>query len=525
MQREVRAKVPTFHWMTEFPEVFYAERADPLDGDAVNRVAMMDGFVGNPPFAGKNQITEIGGEAYLPWLQAIHVGAHGNADLSAHFFRRASDLLGEHGTIGFIATNTIAQGDTRATGLQRLVVKDGCVIYDAMRSLLWPGAANVAVSVVHLAKGAVAMLALEAKLDGAPVPIISSRLRPKPERPDPVRLAANADQSFQGSIVLGMGFTLTPTERSALVAGDARNGERVFPYLGGEELNSDPEQMFERYVISFGQMTLEESERWPQLLAVVREKVKPERDKLKDNTDGLHRKTHWWQFGRWTPALYAAIAPLGRCLVISRHSKYLLFTFQPVDRIFSEATYVFAFDDYPTFAVLQSRIHEPWARLLSSSMRNDLRYSASDCFETFPFPGPLPESLERSGQALYEARATYMTKHRRGLTETYNRMKDTGESDGEVVELRRLSEAMDREVLGAYGWGDLEVPAFEAAEADAGKGRFEEEVVDRLFALNGERAQKERVLGPTSAARGAPKRGGLKRSTGKAGGGILPGIK
>jgi hypothetical protein len=115
LQHDIRARLPVFHWMLEYPEVFYAERPDPLEGGKVNRAAFMDAFVGNPPFAGKNGITETGGEGYLEWLQAVHVGAHGNADLSAHFFRRAATLLGAHGTIGLIATNTISQGDTRAT--------------------------------------------------------------------------------------------------------------------------------------------------------------------------------------------------------------------------------------------------------------------------------------------------------------------------------------------------------------------------------------------------------------------------
>ncbi len=58
MQAEIRARLPVFHWMLEYPEVFYAERPDPLEDGAVNRAAYMDAFVGNPPFAGKNQIAE-----------------------------------------------------------------------------------------------------------------------------------------------------------------------------------------------------------------------------------------------------------------------------------------------------------------------------------------------------------------------------------------------------------------------------------------------------------------------------------
>ena len=63
-----------FHWALEFPEVFHGKRPDPLDAEQANKAAWMDGFVGNPPFAGKNGIIEAGGENYLPWLQVVARG-------------------------------------------------------------------------------------------------------------------------------------------------------------------------------------------------------------------------------------------------------------------------------------------------------------------------------------------------------------------------------------------------------------------------------------------------------------------
>src|SRR5690606_13120761 len=116
------------------------------------------------------------------------------------------------------------------------------------------------------------------------------------------------------------------------------------------------------------------------LLSIVREKVKPERDQLKNNVDGKRRKEYWWQFGRWTPALYAAIAPLDQCLATSLTSKHRCFAFVPTKQILDQKLYVFPFERQTPFAILQSRIHEPWARLLSSTMKTDLNYSASDCF-------------------------------------------------------------------------------------------------------------------------------------------------
>ncbi|MCB9508335.1 MAG: N-6 DNA methylase [Myxococcales bacterium] len=501
-QAEARAQLTPLHWMLEFPEVFAGERPDPLASGRLGKAAWFDCFVGNPPFGGKNNIAASGGPHYIEWLQAVHPGAHGNADLSAHFFLRAAHYLGEHGTAGLIATNTIGQGDTRATGLQR-IVGDGAVLYDAVDSMPWPGEAGVTISTVHLARGECRSHVGELRLNGLAVAALNSRLAPRPERPDPVALRANAGKSFQGSIVLGMGFTLTPEERDELVARDPRNAERIFPYIGGQEVNSSPTQDFERYVINFGQMTLEEAEQWPDLIGRVRELAKPERDR---NNRDIYRRL-WWQFGEKRVELYRALTKLSRCLVTARVSKHCMFSFQSTDRVFSEQLFVFPLSGTAEFAVLQSSVHVRWSWTLSSSMKSDLRYSATDCFENFPFPAPhtlaAGSEVEQAGDALYAARASYMVATDVGLTTTYNRLRDPACDDAEIVHLRELHEQMDRVVLAAYGWSDLEPPAFQdpasPGEADA-KRRFEGEIIDRLFALNAARAAEEREAGAGTPA-------------------------
>jgi len=496
--REIREKHAPFHWHLELPEIFFLERRDPLDEERMNRAALVDAFVGNPPFAGKNGVVALG-NGYLDWLQTVHEGAHGNADLSAHFFRRTASLLGAHGTIGLISTSTIAQGDTRATGLKHLVTQEGFTIHDATGSMEWPGDAGVTVSVVLLAKGRPSSCLRELHLNGQAVSAINSQLRAMPERADPATLRSHGACSFQGCIVLGMGFTLTPDERDGLVRKDEKNQERIFPYIGGLEINTDPTQSHDRYVICFAQMAIDEAEGWPDLLAIVRQKVKPERDR---NTRASYRE-RWWQFGEYRPGLFEAIAKLDRCLVTSRHSKHLCFSFQPTDRIFSEATIVFALSSFTSFAIVQSRIHEAWTRLLSSSMGRDnqLRYAASDCFENYPFPQPDPRvqipALEAVGDQLYALRARYMVDTTQGLTDTYNQLKDPSCDEPRIVTLRCLHEEMDRAVLAAYGWSDLTVPPFcpKNPEEQAALERFQDAVIDRLFVLNAERAAEEQRLG------------------------------
>ena len=215
--------IPPFHWVIEFPEVFKRENGG------------FDAIVGNPPFAGKNTIINGNRKNYLPWLQTLHAGAHGNADLVAHFFPRAFDLLRQGGVFGLIATNTIGQGDTRASGLTKILANGGTILR-ATRQLKWPGEAAVVVSVVHMGKSAEA----SPVLDKRPVSRISSYLVEGDLDISPVALVANSGHAFQGSIVLGMGFTFDDVAAAkgeaesletmrALVAKDPRNASGFFP--------------------------------------------------------------------------------------------------------------------------------------------------------------------------------------------------------------------------------------------------------------------------------------------------------
>ena len=223
-----------FHWEIEFPEVF--ERENPG----------FDAVVGNPPFAGKNSVSAGNVPRYPEWLKYEHKQSHGNADLVAHFFRRAFNLLRRHGAFGLIATNTIGQGDTRSTGL-RWICKNGGEIFSVRSRVKWPGLAAVVVSVLHVGKG---MVTNRKQIDGRDVERITAFLFHRGGHDDPARLKANAEKSFQGSIVLGMGFTFDDTDKKGvasplsemhrLIEQDPRNKEAIFPYIGGEEVNSSP---------------------------------------------------------------------------------------------------------------------------------------------------------------------------------------------------------------------------------------------------------------------------------------------
>jgi hypothetical protein len=522
--RQADKPVKAFNWEIEFPEVFDRDNSG------------FDAIVGNPPFAGKNTAINAHADGYMDWLKVVNPESHGNSDLVAHFYRRAFALLRKSGCFGLIATNTIAQGDTRSTGL-RYICENGGTIYNAQKRLKWPGLAAVVVSVVNVIKDDYQGAKL---LDGREVDLISAFLFKSGGNKNPSVLLANADKSFQGCIVLGMGFTFDDSnpdatsiaEMYSLIEQNPKNQERIFPYIGGEEVNSSPTHSHHRYVINFGEMSEAEARGYHDLIKIVEQKVKPQRLKLGGNPDAERRKRNWWLWGRYTPALFKAIAPLERVLVTNAQaSTHLSFIFYSPNVVFANSLNIFPFQTYSTFTVLQSRIHEVFARFLSSSIKDDLRYNPSDCFETFPFPEnwETNSTLEAIGKEYYEYRAALMVRNNQGLTDTYNRFHDPDEYDPEILKLRQLHTAMDKAVLDAYGWSDIPTDCDfildyeEEEDTENSRGRqkkkpwryrwreeIHDEVLARLLDLNQKRAEAE-ILGGKAAEKGKGKGGKTRK--------------
>jgi len=149
-------------------------------------------------------------------------------------------------------------------------------------------------------------------------------------------------------------------------------------------------------------------------------------------------------------------------------------------------------------------------------MKDDLRYTPTDCFETFPFPPnwQTEPGLESAGQAYYEHRAVLMLATNKGLTRTYNDFHDEAcASDPDIAKLHALHAAMDRAMLAAYGWlGDFsdaklacDYLAIHADDEDDDSGkpvkkryRWSDETRDKVLAKL--LAENERQAGTTSAS-------------------------
>ncbi|MCX7027450.1 MAG: N-6 DNA methylase [Spirochaetes bacterium] len=508
--RQADKPIIPFHWGIEFPEVFEGENPG------------FDVFVGNPPFMGGKRLSQIQGALYNTWIIQQYTESRKNADLVSHFFRRAFDLLRQKGTFGLIATNTIAQGDTRGSGLCYICIHGGS-IYSAIKRLKWPGESAVTVSIVHIIKQERPSIPIV--LDLKPVEKITAYLFHQGNNDDPKRLASNLNLSFQGVIILGMGFTFDDTDKKGIANSLALKdlliakypeieGNIIKPYIGGKDISEKPDHAFHRFVIDYGEMTKEQAQKWPEIWEIIETKVKPER--LKNDSEKYPRMVNeYWKYWNARPTLVSKLVNKKMVMVISRITKSGAFTFIPADIVMNEKTIIFPDGEYDMFCILHSRIHEIWARFFSTTLEDRLQYTPTDCFETFPFPQAWKQNsaLEAAGKAYYDFRADLMIRNNEGLTKTYNRFHDPDETDADIVRLRELHAAMDGAVLAAYGYDDLDTTCDfyldyeEDEEEESGRKRkkpwryrWSDEVRDALLArlldLNARQAAGQDDLPP-----------------------------
>ncbi|MBL6280228.1 hypothetical protein JMF97_29105 [Micromonospora fiedleri] len=462
------------HWPLEFPEV-------------VNRDGF-DAVIANPPFVGGQRLTGAVGPDVREYLvERVGRGKRGSADLCSYFLLRNLSVTGQ-GRVGIIATNTIGQGDTREVGLDQ-VVDMGWTVYRANKSQPWPGTASLEVSLLWVGHAADAETPI---LDGRPVRGITPSLDARSRvTGNPYRLAANADQAFIGSYVLGTGFLLEPEQAQALIAKDPRNEEVLFPYLNGEDLNGRPDCSASRWVINFHNWSLERAQQYPDCFAIVEAKVKPERLRNKYSVSARER---WWQYERRRPELYAAIEGFERVLAVARTSRTVAATFISSRQIMSENVVVFPSDASSMLAVLASTFHVLWARKYSSTLKSDLQYGPSNCFESFPQPNITPQ-IGRVGAELDSYRRSVMLDLDLGLTKLYNRVHDEQVTSADIRRLREIHVEIDEAVAEAYGFDLTLSHGFHQTRQGT---RFtidptaQVEILDLLLELNHQRYEDEK---------------------------------
>jgi hypothetical protein len=471
-------------------------------------------IVGNPPFIGNKRMNDQLSEPYVRALRGAWVDVPESADFVMYWWAKTADLASTRHIkrFGLVTTNSITMAFNRAVIEERLRSKRPISLVYAVPDHPWTeGDATAAVriaitvgaagdfagtvqSVANSRHGQAGSDQLLPPTSGKITPFLTTGAMLSSAKP----LDADQGLSFMGVIPVSLGFVLSSAEALHL---DQNGGDAVRPYLSGKDLTDNRPP---RLIIDFfGLSESEARQKHPRLFQHVLEHVKPFRDQVARSNHRLN----WWIFGEARPGMRKALEALHRYIATTETSKYRLFTFLPTRILPDQKIRVIAHDDAWLLAVLSSRVHVHWATSIGGRVGkgNDPVYNNTLCFDPFPFPDPsetIRTTLRDLGEELDATRKTVQAEHPDlTLTGLYNVLEkiragtplDAKDQDvkerGRVLILKDLHDQIDRATLQAYGWDDM-IPLLSSSDDQARK-RLDETLLERLVALNAERAAEE----------------------------------
>jgi type II restriction/modification system DNA methylase subunit YeeA len=409
-----------------------------------------DAIVGNPPFLGTNLMRRGLGDDYVEALRRLYAGRlPGGVDLVCYWHEKARAMI-EAGAVqraGLIATQGIRGGANRSV-LER--IKESGDIFLAWSDEPW---------VVEGAAVHVSLIGFDNEdekthvLDGQSVPAINPDLTSGLDVTVARRLTENLDIAFQGPVKVGAFDISAALARELLAAPnpDGRsNHDVVRPWVNGADVTRRSRDM---WIIDFDDMSETDAALYEAPFEYVKQHVKP----VRENNARATRAKYWWRHGETVPGLRVAVSGLRRYLVTPRVAKHRLFVWVPPQTLPDSAVVAIVRDDDYSFGVLQSGVHELWARAQGTQLReaeSGFRYTPKSTFETFPFPAPTiqqREEISEAAKSLAALRAGWLNPpsatdtelRKRTLTNLYNQQPSW---------LAQAHERLDRAVHAAYGW-------------------------------------------------------------------------
>ncbi|MHA6246370.1 class I SAM-dependent DNA methyltransferase [Pontibacter sp. CAU 1760] len=464
-----------------------------------------DFIVGNPPFIGPARMREALGDGYTEALRKVYKGAvPESADFVMYWWHKAAEIVraGKAERFGFITTNSIKQTFNRRVIEAQMQANPPLSITLAIPDHPWVDSADgaaveIAMSVAEKGDsiGRLLTVASETRTSSMEVEVtfhekagkIHADFRIGAEVINSKMLKSNSNLSSRGVMLFGAGFILEKNQISNFDYTENSESVRVIrPYMNGRDLTAKNRDV---YVIDFYGLSVEQSRsKYPKIYQHIYNHVKPERDQNRDKSIS----ENWWTFGRTRPEIREAIKGTGRFIATVETSKHRFFTLLDESILPDNKLIAIALNDAFHFGVLSSTIHQKWVLAAGSTLEDRPVYVKTTCFETFPFPTATEvqqEQIRGIAEQLDAHRKQRQAQHPTlTITDMYNVLEKlrSGEAltpkeqktheQGLVSILLQLHQELDAAVAAAYGW-PANLP--------------EEEILERLVALNKERSAEE----------------------------------
>jgi hypothetical protein len=471
-----------------------------------------DYIVANPPFVGNSRMREFLGDGYAETLREVYPDIPETVDFVMYWWHKSASYIRPNSVkrFGLITTNSITQ--SRLRGVTEFHLQKGAVrLFFAIPDHPWSdegAAVRIAMTCGELveAKKSVGVSRLgvivsesncvlpeesaaQAKLEVKLVGCIFSNLQSGADTTKIDSLKSNQEIASQGFVVGGNGFIGDDGMKSTL------DIQLIHPFITGRDLTQVRQQ---RFAIDANHLSEKELEsEYPKTYQYLIENVKPEREV--NNDPKLRRE--WWKYRRSNESIRKGINDLNRYIATTRTAKHRVFQFCESNAMAESGVVLIFLEDSYFLGVLCSYAHIYWTLRKGSLLEDRPVYNHASCFYPFPFPDPTLEQKQKIrelGDRLDTHRKQVQAAHPEiTITGMYNLLEklragqEFSEADRAynnkalVSTLKQIHDQLDQATFEAYGWQDLW--AAQQTSTD-----INETILERLVALNAERAAEER---------------------------------
>ena len=407
------ARIP----LQQSPNVVCADALE-IDWNDVIPAAQCSYILGNPPYRGakiqdklqRQQVRQI----------ASLGGSGGTLDYVAAWFFRAAQYTEANHTIriGFVATNSITQGEQAGQLWPTILDNYGMRIQFAYRSFKWgseaPGMAHVHVVIIGLGR------------DDAQCRLFHTDDQTLEENPRAIspymvgvahaRVVRESSRPLNGLPEMVMGskpidggnYIFTDAERDAFLLIEPKARRHMRPYVGAK----DYIHRKSRWILALHSV---EPDKLADMPHVVERVNAVKRLRLNSKSVSTIKLAD-------TPTLYHLnVLPDRPFLVIpstsSERRRYVPIGYLEPPIVPSNANMVIPNATLGLFGLLTSRMHMVWLYYVGGRLKSDYRYSAGLVYNTFPVPDSSLDGLESYAQRVLDARDAHLTST---LADLYN---------------------------------------------------------------------------------------------------------
>ncbi|MCE9666133.1 N-6 DNA methylase [Halomonas sp. M5N1S17] len=397
---------------------------------------------GNPPYRGASYRSDEQNED----MDKVFYGfkKHRYLDYVASFFWKGAHYIRAHGSLAFVSTNSICQGEQVAM-LWPFVLELGVEISFAYQTFNWKNSAQanagVHVVIIGLTKNPnekFLFQKLDAEwrmrvvrnispflLEGSNT-VVASRNRP---------LFCSSSMVNGSKPVDGGNLILSVEEKEALISEDPQIGSWIKRLMGSKEFLQGHERWC-LWLVDAGQEVID-------AVPAVRERVELVRKmraaSKKADTRRIAGTPHLFGQNRHPRQGTYLLVPR----VTSERRNYAPVGMFDHTVVTTDLVQMIPGGTLYDFAILSTQMHMDWLRLVGGRLKSDYRYSASLVYNTFPWPEASEhqrQEIEKLGRAVILARATHPE----------NTMAQLYDPDKMPENLLEAHQALDRAVEKLY---------------------------------------------------------------------------